>query len=239
MGTQPQRSRDLDSSSKSRSLPPGPVVQLRPAPAGPQPSSVYGMGRNFSYGLSGTGTWAGPDPGRVPAARGVSRRITAGHAARVLEQVTPSGAVAQVRRDLAADFLDDLRRIDTQMRETKKRLTAAVQESGTTLTEIFGVGPVIAAVAVVSARPVTLTGSPAGTASLPVTAPRRSRFPPATARFTGCPGAATGASTTPCTWPRSPRSASITATAAPTTTRKWPTARRQRSAASPQTPGQR
>jgi transposase len=45
-------------------------------------------------------------------------------------------------------FLDDLRRIDTQMRETKKRLTAAVQESGTTLTEIFGVGPVIAAVVI-------------------------------------------------------------------------------------------
>ena len=70
---------------------------------------------------------------------GVSKRITAAHAARVLEQVTVSGAVAQARQDLAADFLDDLRRIDTQMRETRKRLTAAVQASGTTLTEIFGV----------------------------------------------------------------------------------------------------
>ena len=76
---------------------------------------------------------------------GVAKRITAAHAARVLEQVTPSGAVAQARRDLAADFLDDLRRIDAQMREAKKRLAAAVQASGTTLTEIFGVGPVIAA----------------------------------------------------------------------------------------------
>jgi transposase len=59
-----------------------------------------------------------------------------------------SGAVAQARQDLAADFLDDLRRIDTQMRETRKRLTAAVRASGTTLTEIFGVGPVIAAVVI-------------------------------------------------------------------------------------------
>jgi transposase len=32
------------------------------------------------------------------------------------------------------------------MREVRKRLTAAVQASGTTLTEIFGAGPVIAAV---------------------------------------------------------------------------------------------
>jgi transposase len=59
-----------------------------------------------------------------------------------------SGAVAQARQDLAADFLDDLRRIDAQMRETRKRLTAAVRASGTTLTEIFGVGPVIAAVVI-------------------------------------------------------------------------------------------
>ena len=79
---------------------------------------------------------------------GVSKRITATHAARVLEQVTVSGAVAQARQDLAADFLDDLRRIDAQMREARKRLTAAVQASGTTLTEIFGVGPVIAAVVI-------------------------------------------------------------------------------------------
>ena len=154
---------------------------------------------------------------------GVSKRITAAHAARVLEQVTVSGAVAQARQDLAAGFLDDLRRIDTQMRETRKRLTAAVRASGTTLTEIFGVGPVIAAVVI--GRQVTVAGLPAGTASLPTTALRRSRCLPAAARFTGYPGAATGASTTPCTWPQSPRSASVTATAAPITTRRWPTAR--------------
>jgi transposase len=79
---------------------------------------------------------------------GVSKRITATHAARVLEQVTASGAVGQARRDLADGFLDDLRRIDAQMREVRKRLTAAVQASGTTLTEIFGVGPVIAAIVI-------------------------------------------------------------------------------------------
>jgi transposase len=42
-------------------------------------------------------------------------------------------------------FLDDMRRIDAQMRDTKKRLAVAVRASGTTVTEIFGVGPVIAA----------------------------------------------------------------------------------------------
>jgi transposase len=76
---------------------------------------------------------------------GVSKRISAAQAARVLDQVTPSGAVAQARCELAADFLQDLRRIDAQMQQVKKKLAAAVQASGTTLTEIFGVGPVIAA----------------------------------------------------------------------------------------------
>jgi hypothetical protein len=69
---------------------------------------------------------------------GVSKRITAAHAARVLDQVTPSGAVMQARCELAADFLQDLRRIDDQMQQVKKKLAAAVQASGTTLTEVFG-----------------------------------------------------------------------------------------------------
>ena len=76
---------------------------------------------------------------------GVPKEITAAHAARILEAAEPSGAVGQARRELAAEFLDDLRRIDAQMRQTKKKLAAAVRASGTTLTEIFGVGPVIAA----------------------------------------------------------------------------------------------
>ena len=49
------------------------------------------------------------------------------------------------RRELAADFLDDLRRIDAQMLGTKKKLAVTVRASDTTLTGIFGVGPVIAA----------------------------------------------------------------------------------------------
>jgi transposase len=76
---------------------------------------------------------------------GVSKAITAAQATIVLEQITPSDAVAASRCELAAEFLDDLRRIDTQMRDTRKRLAAAVTASGTTTTEIFGVGPVIAA----------------------------------------------------------------------------------------------
>jgi transposase len=75
---------------------------------------------------------------------GFSKEISAAQAARVLESVTPAGAIAQARCELAGQFLDDLRNLDARLRETKKKLAAAVRASGTTLTEIFGVGPVIA-----------------------------------------------------------------------------------------------
>jgi transposase len=91
--------------------------------------------------------------------RRVSKRISAAHAARVLSQVTASGAVAQARCELAADFLEDLRRTGARMHEARKKLAAAVQASGTTLTGIFGVGPVVPAVVIGEA------GDPARSAS--------------------------------------------------------------------------
>jgi transposase len=73
---------------------------------------------------------------------GVRKQITAGQAAGVLERVTLSGPIGAARRELAAQFLEDLRRIDGQLREANKKLAAAVRASGTTVTEVFGVGPV-------------------------------------------------------------------------------------------------
>jgi transposase len=77
---------------------------------------------------------------------GVRKEITAAHAARLLDAAEPAGAVMLARWELAGDFLEDLRRLDGQLAQTKKRLAAAVKASGTTLTDVFGVGPVIAAV---------------------------------------------------------------------------------------------
>jgi transposase len=75
---------------------------------------------------------------------GHPKEISAAHAARILEQASPSGAVALARAELAAEFLADLRHLDAQLRDTRKKLAAAVTASGTTLTQVFGVGPVIA-----------------------------------------------------------------------------------------------
>jgi transposase len=74
---------------------------------------------------------------------GLSKEISAAQAAKILEHITPSGTVALARAELAAEFLADLRHLDAQLRDTRKKLTAAVKASGTTVTRVFGVGPVI------------------------------------------------------------------------------------------------
>ena len=154
---------------------------------------------------------------------GVSKAITAGQAAHILGSITLPDAVAAARCELAAAFLEDLRRIDAQLRDTKKKLAVVVAAAGTSLTGLFGVGPVVAATVIGDVRDVSRF--PGRATSPPTTGPRRSRCPPARGKSTGCPGAGTGVSTMPSTWPRSPRSATGTARAAPTTTRSWPRAR--------------
>ncbi len=85
---------------------------------------------------------------------GVARHITAGQAAQILGSVTAPDTVAVARCELAAVFVDDLRRIDAQLRETRSRLTVAVRASGTSLTGLFGIGPVIAAAVIGDVRDV-------------------------------------------------------------------------------------
>jgi transposase len=86
---------------------------------------------------------------------GVAKKIIAAHAARLLDTITPPDAVAAARWELAAALVEDLRRIDGQLRETKKKLDTAVRASGTSLTGLFGVGPVTAAVIIGEVRDVS------------------------------------------------------------------------------------
>jgi len=83
---------------------------------------------------------------------GVPKKIIAPHAARLLDSVKPPDAVAAARWELAAALIEDLRRIDAQLRDTRKKLDTAVRASGTTLTGLFGIGPVTAAVIIGEVR---------------------------------------------------------------------------------------
>ncbi|HEX8008533.1 MAG TPA: IS110 family transposase, partial [Trebonia sp.] len=82
---------------------------------------------------------------------GVGKEIRAAHAARLLEEADPGGAVRQARLELAAD----LRRIDAQLRETRNKLAAAIRACGSTVTMVFGVGPVVAATVIGDVRDVS------------------------------------------------------------------------------------
>ncbi|HEY6315874.1 MAG TPA: IS110 family transposase [Streptosporangiaceae bacterium] len=85
---------------------------------------------------------------------GVPRVITAARAGRVLRAIRPDGAVQAARCELAAALLDDLRRIDTRIRETRRTLAVTIAAAGTSLTGLFGVGPVVAAAVIGDVRDV-------------------------------------------------------------------------------------
>jgi transposase len=76
---------------------------------------------------------------------GISNEIDAASAQTMLDGVKPENPVEVARHALALEHLDDLRRFDAQMRTSKARIADAIAASGTSLTELFGVGPVVAA----------------------------------------------------------------------------------------------
>jgi transposase len=75
---------------------------------------------------------------------GIAKELNASDAVRLLGDFNPKTAVEQTRYDLALELLDDVRRLDVQLKESHKRIKTAVQASGTTLTELYGVGPILA-----------------------------------------------------------------------------------------------
>jgi transposase len=90
--------------------------------------------------------------------------------------------VETARCERAADLLEDLRRIDARIRETRKK-PAVVAAAGTSVTGLFGVGPVIAAAVIGDVRDVSRF--PGRDTSPLTTGPHRSRCPRVSARFTG------------------------------------------------------
>jgi transposase len=76
---------------------------------------------------------------------GIPNEINASSAEQLLAGVKPHRPVEVARHALALEHLDDLRRLDVQMRTSKTRIAEAIAASGTSLTELFGVGPVVGA----------------------------------------------------------------------------------------------
>ena len=76
---------------------------------------------------------------------GFSREISAGQAIQVLAGIVADTPMTAARLELAHDLVGDLQRIDEQRREVRRRTARAVTSSATSITEIYGVGPIVAA----------------------------------------------------------------------------------------------
>jgi transposase len=76
---------------------------------------------------------------------GIAGTLSADRAARILRGIRPQGASARLRRQLASEVLRDVRTLDRKIADLNGPIEAEVEASGTTLTEIFGIGPILAA----------------------------------------------------------------------------------------------
>jgi transposase len=76
---------------------------------------------------------------------GATRELTAARAVALLRRIHPITVVDVERNRIARELLADVRRLDRQVKTASQAIRTAVCDHGTTLTEVFGVGPVLAA----------------------------------------------------------------------------------------------
>ncbi|WP_155764536.1 transposase, partial [Mycobacterium intracellulare] len=76
---------------------------------------------------------------------GGKRDLTADRAAAALRSVRPRDLAAKTLRTLAVDLVDEVRQLDRRIAKALADIAAAVSSSGTTLTELCGIGTVSAA----------------------------------------------------------------------------------------------
>jgi len=75
---------------------------------------------------------------------GTPRALTAERAEALVNGLNVSDAAGVMRIELACDHIDDLKRFDRRIDQITLKIHAAVKDSGTTLTRIYGVGPLTA-----------------------------------------------------------------------------------------------
>jgi len=103
---------------------------------------------------------------------GVAGKLSADRAARILRGIrSRGGASARLRRRLASEILRDVRTLERKIADLSGRIEAEIEVSGTTLTQIFGIGPILAATILGTVGNVTRFPTKARFASYSGTAP--------------------------------------------------------------------
>jgi transposase len=79
--------------------------------------------------------------------------------------------IGEQRRAMAKTHLGDIRRLDRELKANKQRIRTAVAASGTTVTDVYGVGPIVAAFLVGYSGDMSRFATPGHYASYNGTAP--------------------------------------------------------------------
>jgi transposase len=76
---------------------------------------------------------------------GAPTQLTADQAATLLRAVRPAGAAEQTRKQLARDLVADIRAVDARIADNTARMAEVVKSTGSRITIVDGIGPVLAA----------------------------------------------------------------------------------------------
>ncbi|MEA2002778.1 MAG: transposase [Actinomycetota bacterium] len=76
---------------------------------------------------------------------GMTQRLSAAKASRMLQGMRNLDGNGEQRRLMAKTHLGDIRRLDREIKTNKVLISKAVATSNTTLTDVYGVGPIVAA----------------------------------------------------------------------------------------------
>jgi transposase len=76
---------------------------------------------------------------------GAARNLTADHAAESLRAIRPRDNAGKALRALAVDLIGEVRQLDKRIAKAAADISTAISESGTTLTQLVGVGSLNAA----------------------------------------------------------------------------------------------
>jgi transposase len=102
---------------------------------------------------------------------GVSGRLTPTRAQAMLATIRPLDGVAAARKQQCGELLDDVVRLRVALADIKARIEVAVLASKTSVTDVYGVGPIVAAIIIGHSADVSRFASRDHYASYNATAP--------------------------------------------------------------------
>ena len=79
-------------------------------------------------------------PGGAPV------QLTAEHALELVSDLRPEDPAGKMRLEIALEHIEDIMRLDRKIDDCNRRVVTEVKNSGTTLTRVYGIGPINAAV---------------------------------------------------------------------------------------------